>query len=32
MDRNGRVANSDEDTLEDRIIAELRELPRRIGA
>jgi len=27
MDRNGRVANSDDDTLEDRIIAAMRALP-----
>ncbi|MEN9935230.1 MAG: hypothetical protein RLZZ387_1809 [Chloroflexota bacterium] len=32
MDRNGRVANSDEDTLEDRIIAALRDVPARVGA
>jgi len=30
MDRHGRVANSDEDRLEDRIAAELRALPARV--
>ncbi|MDZ4717579.1 MAG: NAD-dependent epimerase/dehydratase family protein [Roseiflexaceae bacterium] len=30
MDRHNRVANSDDDTLEDRIIAALRELPERV--
>jgi nucleoside-diphosphate-sugar epimerase len=32
MERHGRVANSDDDTLEDRIVAALRELPGRIAA
>jgi nucleoside-diphosphate-sugar epimerase len=32
MDRNGRVANTDDDPLEDRIIAELRDLPGRLAA
>lgn len=31
MDRNGRVTNSDEDDLEDRIIAALREVPSRVA-
>jgi nucleoside-diphosphate-sugar epimerase len=32
MDRNGRVADSDDDDLEDRIIAALREVPARVAA
>ena len=32
MEAHNRIANSDEDTLEDRIIAALRELPERISA